>query len=174
MKCHKEEVYTLCSRCSLGGQEVEINGYLLLHCNTIVNLWNLFLCILGVSWVVPKNTFEILNWKGVGSRGAEENWWKIIPACTWWTIWKERNARCFEGKSSKIQKVKMNCLSFLNISVNKIWWGSRSFSRLYRKNVKFRDVIDDALCSLRVVSSHLHIFVSKFDVSVLFSIMTSY
>lgn len=100
--------------------------------------------------------------------------WNTTPASVCWILWKERNARCFEGKSSKIQKVKMNCLSFLNISVNKIWWGSRSFSRLYRKNVKFRDVIDDALCSLRVVSSHLHIFVSKFDVSVLFSIMTSY
>ncbi|KAG5567895.1 hypothetical protein H5410_065090 [Solanum commersonii] len=39
-----------------------------------------------------------------------EKRWRIVPACIWWTIWKERNQRCFEGKQNNIQKIKANCL----------------------------------------------------------------
>ncbi|WMV19357.1 hypothetical protein MTR67_012742 [Solanum verrucosum] len=36
----------------------------------------------------------------------------MVPACIWWTIWKERNQRCFEGKKSNIQKIKTYCYLF--------------------------------------------------------------
>ncbi|KAG5605940.1 hypothetical protein H5410_027432 [Solanum commersonii] len=42
-----------------------------------------------------------------GTRGER---WKIIPTCIWWSVWKERNLRCFQNKSNNIQKMKMNCL----------------------------------------------------------------
>lgn len=32
----------------------------------------------------------------------------------WWTIWKERNSRCFEGRGSSIQKIKSSCISLLH------------------------------------------------------------
>ncbi|WMV53851.1 hypothetical protein MTR67_047236 [Solanum verrucosum] len=48
---------------------------------------------------MPRTTFEVLtHWQGIGKRGSKEDWWKNIPACIWWTLWKERNGRCFEGK----------------------------------------------------------------------------
>ncbi|WMV52526.1 hypothetical protein MTR67_045911 [Solanum verrucosum] len=47
-----------------------------------------------VHWVIPKTTKGMLNsWKGIGRRESEEDWWEMIPACIWWTLWKERNAR---------------------------------------------------------------------------------
>ncbi|CAN4089863.1 unnamed protein product [Withania somnifera] len=58
--------------------------------------------------------FEVLtHWQGVGERRLGKDWWKSIPSCIWWTLWKERNARCFEGKVSNIQKIKMRCLGLL-------------------------------------------------------------
>ncbi|WMV23767.1 hypothetical protein MTR67_017152, partial [Solanum verrucosum] len=48
-----------------------------------------------------------------GRRRSTEDWWELIPACIWWTLWKERNARCFEGKSNNIEKIRMNNLSLL-------------------------------------------------------------
>ncbi|KAF3652458.1 putative midasin-like isoform X7 [Capsicum annuum] len=67
-----------------------------------------------VCWVVPKTTKSMMDcWKEIGRRESEEDWWELIPASIWWTLWKERNARCFEDKSNNIQKIKMNCLSLL-------------------------------------------------------------
>ncbi|KAG5616392.1 hypothetical protein H5410_016216 [Solanum commersonii] len=42
-----------------------------------------------------------------------KKWWRIIPACIWWSVWKERNGRCYENKSNSIQKVKENCIAYL-------------------------------------------------------------
>lgn len=123
----------------------------------------MFLCILGVSWLTSKTTFEIPNWKGVGWRGAKKDYLKNIPACIWWIVRKERNARWVAS-------------ALLIISVNKICWGSRSFSWLHWETVQFVDIIEEyAPCLLWVVSYHFVIFCLKnFNVSVLSSILTSY
>ena len=95
-------------------QEAEINSHLFIHCKTAVNLWNMFFCILGISWVMPKTSFGMLeSWEGVGRRGSQEDWWRSIPACVWWTLWKERNERCHDGKASCFQKIKMKSISLL-------------------------------------------------------------
>lgn len=41
---------------------------------------------------------------------SEKKRWGMIPACIWWTLWNERNSRCFEDNANSIQKIKMNCL----------------------------------------------------------------
>ncbi|KAG5623143.1 hypothetical protein H5410_008361 [Solanum commersonii] len=35
---------------------------------------------------------------------------RIIPSCIWWTIWKERNDRCFEDRRSLVQDIKLKCI----------------------------------------------------------------
>ncbi|CAN4128418.1 unnamed protein product [Withania somnifera] len=45
--------------------------------------------------------------KGVNSNQEER--WKVIPGCIWWTIWEERNKRCFKNKSSHSLKIKLKC-----------------------------------------------------------------
>lgn len=54
----------------------------------------------------------------VGYRGGEDDWWKIIPACIWWSVWKERNFRFSEGTSSSF----LVCSFF---GVNKVYWGKQ-------------------------------------------------
>lgn len=62
-------------------QDAEVNSHLVLPCKTAANLWIMFLCILGVSWVVPKTTKGMLDCrKGIGRRETEENWFELIPA----------------------------------------------------------------------------------------------
>ncbi|WMV31366.1 hypothetical protein MTR67_024751 [Solanum verrucosum] len=59
----------ICSRCFMCGEEAQVNSHLFLHYRTAANLWNMFLCILGVNWVMPKTTSELLRqWEGVGRR----------------------------------------------------------------------------------------------------------
>ncbi|KAG5615342.1 hypothetical protein H5410_015166 [Solanum commersonii] len=91
-----------------------VNDHLFLHCKATLSLWNKFLALLGVKWVMPSTTKELLNsWKGIGNRGRNEHWWRTIPACIWWTLWKERNLRSFEGQKTNLQKIRMNCISLL-------------------------------------------------------------
>lgn len=88
----------ICSRCFMCDLKAEDNAHLFLHCKTASNLWNMFFCILGVNWVMSRTTLELLkSWNRVGRRGSSEDWRKSIPACIWWTLWKERNRRCCEG-----------------------------------------------------------------------------
>ncbi|KAG5585506.1 hypothetical protein H5410_045940 [Solanum commersonii] len=45
--------------------------------------------------------------------GSQEDWWRSIPACIWWTLWRERNDRGHDGIASSSQNIKMRSLSLL-------------------------------------------------------------
>lgn len=95
-------------------KETETNDHRFLHCKAAMVLWNKFLAVMGVKWVMPGTTKELLSsWTGIGSRQTEGHWWKTIPICIWWTLWKERNSRYFEGENINLQRIKMNCISLL-------------------------------------------------------------
>ena len=51
----------------------------------------------------------IESWNNEGSGSTDQSRWRIVPAVIWWTIWKERNMRCFESVSSPLHRIKMNC-----------------------------------------------------------------
>ncbi|TMW81198.1 hypothetical protein EJD97_011224, partial [Solanum chilense] len=55
-------------------------------------------------------THLLYGWGEVGVGAAYKDRWMVVPACIWWTVWKERNARCFESKSFDLQKIKLNCI----------------------------------------------------------------
>ncbi|WMV07056.1 hypothetical protein MTR67_000441 [Solanum verrucosum] len=60
---------------------------------------------------MPEHTADLLScWIRRGGSKSQKKWWKMIPSCIWWTIWRERNGRCFEDKSKSINDVKWNCL----------------------------------------------------------------
>lgn len=95
----------LCSRCHLCGREAETINHLFLHCSVTVQVWNIFLALAGVHWVMPNNTKEMLScWNKGSSPSAQKNRWDLIPACIWWSIWKERNSRCFETRAAQFRR----------------------------------------------------------------------
>ncbi|WMV37494.1 hypothetical protein MTR67_030879 [Solanum verrucosum] len=57
-------------------------------------------------------THLLYSWGEVGVGAADRDRWRIVRACIWWIVWKERNARCFESKSCDLQKIKLNCIRF--------------------------------------------------------------
>ncbi|WMV42602.1 hypothetical protein MTR67_035987 [Solanum verrucosum] len=63
---------------------------------------------------MPEHTADLLScWIRRGASKSQKKWWRIIPACIWWSIWEERNGRCYENKSNSIQKVKEKCITYL-------------------------------------------------------------
>ena len=104
----------LVSRCFLCMVTEETNKHLFLHYKYTAQLWNLFLNITGYSWAMPKHTPDLLScWIRRGGSKSQKRWWRLIPSCIWWSVWRERNARCFEDRSNPIHKVKWNCIVFL-------------------------------------------------------------
>ena len=98
-------------RCYLCGEEVETINHLFLQCRITSQLWRIFISLRGFAWAMPnKITHLLYSWGEVGVGAADRDRWRIVPACIWWTVWKERNARCFESKNCDLQKIKLNCI----------------------------------------------------------------
>ena len=107
----KKRKFSMCSRCYLCGEEVETVNHLFLQCRIISQLWRIFISLRGFAWAMPNRITHLLySWGEVGMGAADRDRWRIVPACIWWTVWKERNARCFESKNCDLQKIKLNCI----------------------------------------------------------------
>ncbi|KAF3648646.1 BTB/POZ and MATH domain-containing protein 5 [Capsicum annuum] len=77
-------------------------------------IWHMFLHLTQGPWVMPENTADLLScWMKRGGRKAQKKWWNTIPSCIWWSIWMERNNRCFENITNPMQRVKDSCISTL-------------------------------------------------------------
>ena len=101
----------ICSRCSFSECGIETINHLFLHCRETAKLWLIFINLRGISWTMPRSIKEALAcWNRDRIQSGHWERWKIVPAYIWWTIWMERNQRCFENKSSSLQTLKMNCL----------------------------------------------------------------
>lgn len=111
----------LCSRCFMCKEDGEDIDHLIVHCIVARTLWNLLNSIFGTSWVMPRSLKEVfVIWNGFKVRKSTRDIWKMIPRWILWSIWKERNQRCFEGISTSIHTLKCRC--FLNLFA----WGNFS------------------------------------------------
>ncbi|WMV42282.1 hypothetical protein MTR67_035667 [Solanum verrucosum] len=57
------------------------------------------------------------SWNRRGGTKVQKRRWSMIPGCIWWTMWRERNLRCFEGNSNRIQKIKLSCIVIFHFLV---------------------------------------------------------
>ena len=93
-----------CCMCKANGESID---HLLLHCPYAKELWDMIFGLFEIHWVMPKRVIEVFCcWQG--SLGRHQNLviWKAIPHCLMWCIWRERNARTFEGCELSIVEMK--------------------------------------------------------------------
>ena len=82
----------MCKNCG------ELVDHLLLHCLIACELWSLVFCLFGIHWVMPQKVIELFeSWQGKFRRHRNIELWRIVLHCLLWCIWRERNARSFEG-----------------------------------------------------------------------------
>lgn len=107
----KRRGFQLCPRCLLCGRALETNSHLFLHFPITRQSWQLFLNIVGLTWAMLATTVDLLkSWNNNRGSLRQKTWWRLIPACIWWTVRKERNLRVFEDRYNSLQDVKMNCI----------------------------------------------------------------
>ncbi|WMV26816.1 hypothetical protein MTR67_020201 [Solanum verrucosum] len=59
-----------------------------------------------------KITEALFSWEIARAGVVDRNRWRMVLACIWWTIWKQRNSRCFENSNHTVEKIKLNCKLF--------------------------------------------------------------
>ena len=88
-------VLDLCCMCKKDGESID---HLFLHCHVAWELWNMVFSLFGVHWVMPCHVVDLLaSWSYKCSRRKSLVIWSMIPHCIMWGVWRERNARTFEG-----------------------------------------------------------------------------
>lgn len=105
------------SYCTFCGDHLETSDHLLLSCALPWQLWSWWLEIWNVKWVIPhslKDMFIQWNLKGKGEFFSKI--WHAIFYIIIWSLWKERNDRAFNNKSSSISDIQD--LVLLRLS----WW----------------------------------------------------
>lgn len=88
--------------------------HFLLHCPIARELWDLVFSMFGVVWVMPRGVLGVLQCWPRFSRRPAGAIWGLIPHCIMWSLWHERNSRCFEGCEQPIHDLKKSVLFTLS------------------------------------------------------------
>lgn len=84
---------TICPRCCLCWETTETVNHLFLHCKITGQVWRMFLALRSITWIMPGNISGTLEcWEEAGLEVRDRGRRRMVPACIWWTIWKERNS----------------------------------------------------------------------------------
>ena len=70
---------------------------------------------------MPSKIDETLfSWEEAAVEATNRERWRIVPACIWWTIWRERNDRCFEIGTTTGRKSSLNvfCCSVFGVQMS--------------------------------------------------------
>jgi len=101
----------LVNRCFMCLNSLESVNHLFLHCPVATALWNMFISIAGINWILLQSIKEVIgSWSLREVDSPIKKTWQMIPSCIFWCIWKERNLRCFDGISTPISSLKSFCV----------------------------------------------------------------
>jgi hypothetical protein len=82
----------------------------LLHDEVAHALWCNIFSRLGLSWVMPSSVLDqCASWCS-SCRTRSALVWKMLPICIFWTIWRERNIKCFEDLESFMEEILASLL----------------------------------------------------------------
>jgi hypothetical protein len=90
----------------------ETMDHLLIHCE-VAALWCAIFSCFGMSWVMPRQVFDLFTcwWSSGRQRSAAV--WKMVPACLFWCLWQERNNRDFEDLERSLEDILSSCFHTL-------------------------------------------------------------
>jgi hypothetical protein len=98
-----------CSKCKRSGESID---HLHLHCDVVHALWSVLFSLFDVKWVMNGRVIDLLAcWKGQRTNKMVLEVWRMDHLCLMWTIWKERNVRCFEDKELTMAKISNRFLT---------------------------------------------------------------
>jgi hypothetical protein len=95
-------VVNRCYMCKKDGESVD---HLLLHCEVAHALWCNIFSWLGLSWVMPSCVSDLCACRCSSGRTKSDVVWKMGPICYFWTLWRERNNRCFKDVESSMEAI---------------------------------------------------------------------
>ena len=85
----KRRGMTFANRCFMCEEDEETIDHLLIHCKSAKMLWNLFLSIVGTSWVFPRSVLHtLLAWQRAAVGKKHHKIWMTAPLCLFWTLWR--------------------------------------------------------------------------------------
>ena len=96
----------LANWCFLYEEEEETVDHLLLHCTRDRILWELFIAIVGLSWVPPTTFCRHLAGQDVPVGKKCKKVWLVAALCLFWTVWLERNMVVFDNEVFFAHKMK--------------------------------------------------------------------
>ena len=107
------------NRCFLCEEDKETIDHLLIHSKSVKMLWNLFLSIVGTSWVFPHSILHtLLAWYGAIVGKKRKKIWLAAPLCLFWILWRARNRLIFENEVTSDRRIQANFVSNLWIWAN--------------------------------------------------------
>ena len=110
----KRRGVTLANRCLLCEEEEESIDHLLIHCPRAEMLWEIFLAIIGSSWVFPRTIRQTLHaWQSANVGRKRKRIWMAAPLCLFWTLWQVRNRVAFKQLAPSAHRMNVTFLCIL-------------------------------------------------------------
>jgi hypothetical protein len=97
-----------CCMCKRDGESVD---RLLIHCDIASALWSAIFSRFGLAWIMPRRVLDLCASWWSWTRNAVV--WKMVPICLFWTLWRERNNRCFENLENSMEDILASMLNTL-------------------------------------------------------------
>ncbi|KAL9684871.1 hypothetical protein QQ045_022313 [Rhodiola kirilowii] len=92
--------------CVLCRFEQETTDHMLIHCDWSWRLWASCFSWWGSEWVMPQTVICLLeSWEAGGMTKAYNRYWKTMCYAIIWSIWEERNKRCFQDQRRSVVEV---------------------------------------------------------------------
>lgn len=90
--------------CKKSGESID---HLLFHFKLARELWSSPFQLFGVAWVMSRRVRDLLvSWRGQLGQCMVLELWRFAPLCLLWCIWREKNARSFEGREMGMLELK--------------------------------------------------------------------
>ncbi|KAL9668686.1 hypothetical protein QQ045_006224 [Rhodiola kirilowii] len=92
--------------CVLCGEAQEETDHLIVHCDWSRRLWSECFRWWGSSWTSTESAKDLLlSWEVGGHSRAFKRLRKTLGYATMWSIWEERNKRCFQSQKRSVEEV---------------------------------------------------------------------